>query len=194
MHFLRTFAKAVDRLNNGLGAIIHWLTLIMVIVGAYNAIARYLTRYMGVALSSNALYEAQWYIFSMIFLMGAAYGLVRDAHVRVDVVYARLTDKGRAMIDLAGTLLFLLPFSIMMLWVSYPAVRNSWGIREVSPDPGGLARYPIKTLILFSFALLVLQGLSQLVKQIAILRGETPPEVAPVIPGEEPDVRHGEGI
>jgi len=193
MRFLRTFSTAVDRLNGGLGAIIHWLTLIMVLVGAYNAIARYLTRYVGVALSSNALYELQWYIFSLIFLMGAAYGLERDAHVRVDVVYAKFGPKGRAWIDMAGTVLFLLPFSVLMLWVSYPAVRNSWRIREVSPDPGGLARYPIKTLILFSFFLLVLQGLSQIVKQVAILRGEVPPGVEPMV-DDEPDVRHGEGI
>jgi TRAP-type mannitol/chloroaromatic compound transport system permease small subunit len=170
MHFLRRLAHAVDALNNRIGASIRWLSLIMILVGAFNAIARYLTRYTGFALSSNAYFDLQWYFFSLIFLLGAAYGLEHDVHVRVDVLYARLSRKGRAWIDLAGTVLFLIPFSVMMLWVSWPAVRNSWSIRETSPDPGGLPRYPIKTVILLSFGLLLLQALSQLVKQVDVLR------------------------
>ena len=191
MFLLRTFSQTIDRLNSGLGAILNWLTLIMVLVGAYNAVARYLTRFMGVALSSNALYELQWYIFSVIFLMGAAYGLHRDVHVRVDVVYERFGPKGRAWIDLLGTVLLLIPFCVLMLWVSFPAVRNSWSIRETSPDPGGLSRYPIKTLILVSFGLLVLQGLSQVVKQVMVLREEAPGDVSATV--DDPDLRHGEG-
>jgi len=194
MHLLRSLSLAIDRLNGGIGRLIRWLALVMVLVGAYNAIARYLTKYTAATLSTNALYELQWYLFSVIFLLGAAYALDRDVHVRVDVLYARLSDKGRAWTDLLGTLLFLLPFSVLMLWVSYPAVRNSWSIREVSPDPGGLPRYPIKALILVSFTLLFLQGVSQAIKQVAILRGEVPPEGIDERPGEGPDVRHGEGV
>lgn len=171
MPFLRRLSRAIDALNNRIGAAIRWLALIMILVGAFNAIARYTTRYTGVALSSNAYLDLQWYFFSLIFLLGAAYGLERDVHVRVDVLYARLSRKGRAWIDLAGTVLFLIPFSVLMLWVSWPAVRNSWAIRETSPDPGGLARYPIKTVILLSFGLLLLQALSQLLKQVDVLRG-----------------------
>lgn len=191
MRTLLRFASGVDRLNNSIGTAVRWLVLAMVAVGAFNAVARYLTRYTGVSLSSNALFELQWYLFSIVFLLGAAYGIERDIHVRVDILYAQLTEKGRAWIDLLGTLLFLLPFSLLMLWVSWPAVRNSWRIREVSPDPGGLARYPIKTLILVSFGLLVLQGLAQIVKHTAVIRGVVPP---PVEPDEGPDVRHGEGV
>jgi len=180
MSFLRRFSAAVDGLNDRIGASIRWLALIMVLVGAFNAIARYLSRYAGVALSSNAYLDLQWYFFSLIFLLGAAYGLNHDVHVRVDVLYSRLSRKARAWIDLAGTVLFLLPFALVMLWVSWPAVRNSWSIHETSPDPGGLPRYPIKAVILISFALLVLQGLSQVVKQVEIIRGggasEAPPE------------------
>jgi len=171
MPFLRRFSAAIDSLNDRIGTTIRWLALIMVLVGAFNAIARYATRYTGVALSSNAYLDLQWYFFSLIFLLGAAYGLNRDVHVRVDVLYARLSRKARAGIDLVGTALFLLPFSLLMLWVSWPAVRNSWSIREASPDPGGLPRYPIKAVILVSFVLLVLQGASQIVKQIEVLRG-----------------------
>ena len=171
MQTLRTLAGAVDRLNQRLGSVLRWLALLMLLMGAYNAVARYLTRYAGVSLSSNALNEAQWYLFSVIFLLGAAYGLKVDAHVRVDVLYGRVSERARGWIDLLGTVLFLIPFTLVMLWVSYPTVRNSWVIREVSPDPGGLPRYPIKALILVSFALLLLQGLSQTVKAVDRIRG-----------------------
>ena len=185
MSFLRRFSAFVDGLNDRIGAAIRWLVLIMVLVGAFNALARWLTRYTSVSLSSNAYLDLQWYMFSLIFLLGAAYGLNHDVHVRVDVLYSRLSKKARAWIDLAGTVLFLLPFSAVMLWVSWPAVANSWSIREVSPDPGGLARYPIKAVIIISFALLLLQGLSQLAKQIEVIRGgeEASPEP------EDPEVR-----
>jgi len=170
--FLRRASAAIDALNDRIGLGIRWLALIMVLLGAFNAVARYLTRYVGVSLSSNAYLDLQWYLFSLIFLLGAAYGLRHDVHVRVDVLYSRLSPKARAWIDLAGSVLFLLPFSVLMLFVSWPAVRNSWAIHETSPDPGGLPRYPIKTVILLSFVLLVLQGFSQIVKQVMILRGE----------------------
>lgn len=171
MTLLRRLSSGVDALNDRIGAAIRWLALVMVLLGAYNAVARYLTRHTGLSLASNAFTEAQWYLFSLIFLLGAAYGLRHDVHVRVDVLFERLTPRARAWVDLAGTVLFLLPFCVLMLWVSWPAVRNSWMIRETSPDPGGLARYPIKAAILVGFLLLLLQGLSQLVKQVDVIRG-----------------------
>lgn len=193
MPFLRRFSAAVDGLNDRIGAAIRWLALVMVLVGAFNAIARYLTRYTGVALSSNAYFDLQWYFFSVIFLLGAAYGLNQDVHVRVDVLFSRLGRKAQAVIDLAGTVLFLIPFSVLMLWVSWPAVRNSWAVRETSPDPGGLPRYPVKALILVCFVLLVLQGLSQAIKQIDILRGppDEPAEAPGTVPGPPGDHGHG---
>lgn len=186
MHILKRMAAAIDGLNDRIGAVIRWLALIMVLVGAFNALARYATRYTDVSLSSNAYLDLQWYFFSLIFLLGAAYGLNHDVHVRVDVMYERLSRKARAWIDLAGTVLFMLPFSLLMLYVSWPAVRNSWSIREVSPDPGGLPRYPIKAVILVGFVLLVLQGFSQIVKQVEILRGGDP------LPAGRPDVPEGD--
>ncbi len=171
MHLLKRASAAIDGLNNWIGSAIRWLALVMVLVGAFNALARYTTRFTGLSLSSNAYLDLQWYFFSLIFLLGAAYGLNQDVHVRVDVLYSTLSKKAQAWIDLAGTILFMLPFSILMLYVSWPAVRNSWSIREVSPDPGGLPRYPIKAVILIGFGLLVLQGFSQLVKQVEIIRG-----------------------
>ena len=155
-----------------IGAAIRWLTLVMVLVGAGTAILRYSARGLELSLNLTPGTEFQWYLFSLIFLLGAAYGLNHDVHVRVDVMYERLTRKRRALIDLVGTTVFLIPFSLVMLYVSWPAVVNSFSIREASPDPGGLPRWPIKIVILISFALLVLQGLSQIVKQIDVLRGE----------------------
>jgi len=169
-HLLR-LSSAIDRLNDRIGAVVQWLTLAMVLIGSFNAVARYATRYTDVSLSSNAYIDAQWYLFSLIFLLGAAWGLRVDAHVRVDVVYSRLSEKAKAWIDLVGSVLFLVPFCVLMLWVSFPAVRASWSIRETSPDPGGLPRYPIKAVILICFGLLLVQALSEIVKRVAILRG-----------------------
>ena len=171
MRILRKISRLIDALNDRIGVAIRWMALFMVVIGAVSAVVRYFARSQGWTPNLTPATEIQWYLFSIIFLLGAAYGLNHDVHVRVDVMYERMTPKVQAWIDLCGTLLFLLPFSIMMLYVSYPAVRSSWDIKETSPDPGGLARWPIKMLILVSFALLVLQGLSQLVKQIEVIRG-----------------------
>jgi TRAP-type mannitol/chloroaromatic compound transport system permease small subunit len=164
-----------------------WLTLVMVLVGSFNALARYFGRWAGVNLSSNAWLELQWYLFSLVFLLGAAHTLERGAHVRVDVLYGRLSLRARAWIDLLGALLFLVPFTLFALWVSWPAVRNSWAIREGSGDPGGLPRFPIKTAILVGFGLLLVQGLSEAVKAAARLRaGATPAEPIASEPADEP--------
>ena len=171
MRSLLRLSRAIDGLNERIGLFVGWLILAMVLIGAYNAVVRYLGRYFGTDLSSNAYLELQWYFFSLVFLLGASYTLQRDVHVRVDLFYGQLSDRGRAWIDLVGTVVLMLPFTIVALWLSWPSVRNSWAVREVSPDPGGLARYPIKTVILVAFALLILQGISQAIKQLAILRG-----------------------
>ena len=186
---LLRFSGAVDRMNDKIGSWIQWLTLFMIIVGAVNALLRYATRFAGVSLSSNAFIDLQWYMFSLVFLLGAAWGLNNGAHVRVDVWYERLRPRTQAIIDLAGHVLFLIPFSLVMLYVSWPPVRNSWSIRETSPDPGGLARYPIKTVILICFALLALQGVSEVIKKVAFLRGDLPSkgstQASGVAPGAE---------
>src|SRR5690606_6001534 len=113
-------AAAIDRVTGAVGRAVAWLTVLMTAVGAFNAIARYLGRFIGVNLASNAWLELQWYLFSVIFLLGAAWVLREDAHVRVDVFYSRLSARGQALIDLLGTLLLLIPFSAFVLWVSIP--------------------------------------------------------------------------
>ena len=166
---LQRISAAIDRLNDRIGSAIQWLALVMVVIGAFNAIARYMDQYTGMSLSSNAYLDLQWYFFSLIFLMGSAYGLNHDYHVRVDVMYARLSRRARAWIDLTGSVLFLVPFAVLMFWISWGWVVRSWTILETSADPGGLPRYPIKSVVLVSFLLLLLQALSQIVKNAAIL-------------------------
>lgn len=174
-------SRAIDRLNGAIGRFVGWLTLAMVLIGAYNAVVRYLGGYLGRNLSSNAYLELQWYLFSLVFLLGASYTFRQGAHVRVDLLYGRLAERGRAWIDLVGTLALMMPFTLFALWLSWPSVRNSWAVREVSPDPGGLARYPIKSMILLAFVLLALQGISQVIRQVAVLRGARRPRAG----GEE---------
>lgn len=165
----RAFARAVDRLTGAVGRFVSWFVLAMVLIGAYNALARYLGRFTGTNLSSNLYLELQWYLFSLIFLLGAGYALKENAHVRVDVLYGRLGRRARAWIDAAGAAVMLLPFCAFLLWVSWPSVSNSWEIREVSPDPGGLPRYPLKAFIIVCFVLLTAQGLAQLAKDASQL-------------------------
>ena len=184
MTTLRRITAAIDAMNERIGAVIRWMALAMVLIGAIGAVLRYFARGLGLALNLTPWIEAQWYLFSVIFLMGAAYGLHHDAHVRVDVMYERVSVKTRAWIDLVGTFVFLIPFSLMMLYVTFPAVKASWDVREVSPDPGGLPRWPIKALILVSFVLLLLQALVEIVRRVDIIRGvETGEATAP-----EPEV------
>lgn len=185
MNALLRLSRLIDRFTGGLGRAVGWLCLLMVIIGAGNAVARYAGRFTGSNLTSNALLEAQWYLFSALFLLAAADTLRRDAHVRVDVLFGRLSARGKAAIDVAGTLLFLLPFCGFALWVCWPSVAASWAVMEQSPDPGGLPRYPIKSLIIASFWLLIIQGVSELIKKLAVLTGHAapgepgPPEVSP---------------
>lgn len=171
MHGWLKFAKIVDALNEQVGRLMYWLAFAMILLGAYNATVRYLGQYIGTNLSSNAYLEAQWYLFGTVFMLGAAYTLKHNAHVRVDIMYGRLSPKGQAWIELAGTLVFLLPFSILILWLSLSWVGFSWKFHEMSPNPGGLPRYPIKTIVPIAFVLLILQGLSQAIKAIAVIRG-----------------------
>ena len=149
MRALLALSRAIDALSEGVGRIIVWLVLVVSLLSAGNALMRYAFRY-----SSNAYLEAQWYLFSLIFLLGGAYALKHNAHVRIDLVYGRLSKRTQAWIDLVGTLLFL--------------------IREMSPDVGGLPRWPIKIALPVGFALLALQGLSELIKRLAFLTGHLP--------------------
>jgi len=169
---LLALSRWIDRINSLIGQLASGLLLLMIAVGGWNVVGRYVGQAVGQNLSSNALIETQWYLFSVVFLMGAAYTLRRDDHVRVDVLYSRWNERQQARANLIGTLLFLLPFAALTLWFSWEWVLASWRIGEQSPDPGGLPRYPVKTLILLSFISLFFQGISEAIKNVARLRAD----------------------
>lgn len=178
---LLPIARSIDRFTNAIGKLAYWLVLVMIGVGVWNVLGRYVGNAIGQNLSSNALIETQWYLFDVVFLLGAAYTLQHNEHVRVDVFYARWSRRRKALADLIGTLFFLLPFSVLVIGFSWGAVSKSWAVRETSPDPGGLIRYPIKAMIIVSFVLLILQGISDAIKNWAIYTGQLPehPPMAP---------------
>ena len=171
MNSLLKVAGVIDWLTQQVGRIMYWLGLVMILFGVYNAAVRYIYSYLGRNLSSNAYLDIQWYLFGAMFLLGAAYGLRHNAHVRVDIIAGRLSVRAQTWIELLGTVLFLLPFCAIVLWFSLDWVSISWQVKEASPNPGGLARYPIKLVVPAAFALLLLQGLSQLIKCVAVLTG-----------------------
>jgi TRAP-type mannitol/chloroaromatic compound transport system permease small subunit len=152
----------------------------MVAFGVYNALTRWSGRFIGIDLSSNGFIEAQWYLFTLLFLLGAAYTLKHNEHVRVDVFYGRLNRRGQAWIDLLGTLFLLLPFCIFGIVFTWSGVVESWQLSEVSPDPGGLPRYPLKAVVPLAFLLLIVQAVSEVVRRIATLkRGAEDSETKP---------------
>lgn len=176
MQTLLRLAQLIEALNERVGQFTFWLVLLSALVSAGNATMRYLFRY-----SSNAYLELQWYMFALIFLWAAGYTLKHQGHVRVDVFYGRLSKRGQAWVDLLGTLFFLLPFTALVIWLSWPLVTESIRVREMSPDAGGLPRWPIKLAFLVGMVLLALQGISEFIKRLAFLTGhlEAPTEEAP---------------
>ncbi|MFQ4140637.1 TRAP transporter small permease subunit [Chlorogloeopsis sp. ULAP02] len=172
MEKLLKLSRIIDACNERIGRYTSWLVLVMVTLGVWNVIGRWLGRFSGSNLTSNAYIEAQWYIFDLVFLLGAAYALKHNEHVRVDVFYSNWQPKRKALADFVGTVFFLIPFCIMVIIFSWDAIVASWRIWETSPDPGGLPRYPIKAMIIVGFVLLIFQGISEAIKNLAILTGE----------------------
>ncbi|MBI3530024.1 MAG: TRAP transporter small permease subunit [Betaproteobacteria bacterium] len=169
MKFLLTISHAIDALNERVGRTVLWLVLVMALVSASNALARYLFN-----LSSNAWLELQWYLFAAIFLLCAGYTLLHNAHIRIDVVSSRLTRRAQAWIDVFGTLFFLLPVSLYIMCLAWPIFVNAWVSGEMSSNAGGLIRWPARLIVPVGFFLLSLQGVSELIKRIAFLKGLIP--------------------
>jgi TRAP-type mannitol/chloroaromatic compound transport system permease small subunit len=169
MKRLLSLSRRIDWVNEHIGRFVYWLILVTVLISAGNAITRKLLN-----LSSNALLEVQWYLFSAVFLLGAGYTLLRNEHVRIDVLSQQWSPRARAWIDILGTVLFLLPMGVIMVRFSWPMFIDSFAHHEVSVNAGGLLRWPVKLLIPVGFCLLCLQGLSELIKRIAFLQGMAP--------------------
>ena len=182
MNSLLRLSRAIDALNRRVGRSALWLVLFAVLISAINAVTRKLFN-----LSSNAFLELQWYLFSAIFLLGAGYTLLHNEHVRIDVISGRLSPRTRAVVDIVGTLFFLLPMALIILKLSWPLFVDAFWSGEVSSNAGGLTRWPVKLLIPAGFALLALQGISELIKRAAFLAGRAPdPLAARRLTGSEP--------
>ncbi len=170
--FLR-ISSAIDRVSDALGKLVGILTLMMVLVGALNASLRYAGQFVGQKLTPDTSLDIQWNLFSMIFLLGAPYALRRGVHVRVDVLYGRFSGRVKAWLELVGTVLLLLPLCITMLWFSWPSIRTAWDVGERMSNAGAWPVYPIKSCILLGFALLIVQACSEMIKNVAYLRGKS---------------------
>jgi TRAP-type mannitol/chloroaromatic compound transport system permease small subunit len=171
VRFLLSLSRGIDDVTTLIGRIAWWLTLVMVLIGVTNVVTRYVGRTVGVALGGTEYIVLQTYAYNLVFLLGAAYVFRNDGHVRVDIIYGSLSRRARAWIDIAGTLAFLVPFSLMGLLLSDRYVATSWRQHEVNLNAGGIPIYPIKTVILVAFALLLAQALSELIKNAAFLAG-----------------------
>ncbi|TMG79295.1 MAG: TRAP transporter small permease subunit [Betaproteobacteria bacterium] len=172
MKALLGFSRAIDALNEQVGRLVYWCVLITVLVSAANATSRY-----ALNMASNAWLELQWYLFAAVFLLCAGYTLLHNEHIRIDVVSGQLSRRAQMWIDVFGLLVFLLPMSLFIMWLSWPIFMNAWTSGEISGSAGGLIRWPARLLVPLGFALLSLQGLSELIKRIAYLRGLIPDPV-----------------
>ena len=164
MRILLSFSTLIDAMNEKIGLICNWLVLLACIVSAGNAMVRY-----AYDKSSNAWLEAQWYMFAVIVMFGAAYTLRKNEHVRVDIFYMTLSRRGQLWVDILGTLVFLIPTCTILAWLSWPFFIQSFNVLEHSSNAGGLVRWPIKLVLPLGFALVALQGISELIKRVAFL-------------------------
>ncbi|HET7730915.1 MAG TPA: TRAP transporter small permease subunit [Usitatibacter sp.] len=172
MKALLAASRLIDAMNERIGKAVYWLVLVAVLVSAGNAIVR-----KGFNVSSNAYLELQWYLFSAMFLLCAGYTLLRNEHVRIDVLAGRLSHRAQAWIDVLGTLFFLLPMAVAFVYFSWPVAVRTFVHGEISTNAGGLPIWPARALVPIGFTLLALQGISELIKRIAFLAGAGPDPV-----------------
>lgn len=169
MQALLKVSRAIDAVSEFVGRSVIWLVLAAVLISAINAVAR-----KALNVGSNAYLELQWYLFAAVFMLGAGYAFLRNAHVRIDFVSAQLSPRARNWIDIAGIVLFLGPLCGLMVTLSWPLFLNAWHSGEMSQNAGGLIRWPVLLLIPAGMGLLLAQALSELIKRVAFLRGKGP--------------------
>ena len=166
---LLRISALIDALNERVGKAVYWLVLMAVLVSAGNAIIRKVFN-----MSSNAFLEAQWYLFAAVFLLCSGFTLLRNEHVRIDVIVGRLSPRAQAAVDVFGTLFFLLPMAILFIYLSWPVFVRTYTHGEISTNAGGLMIWPARLLVPIGFTLLAAQGISELIKRIAFLAGKGP--------------------
>ena len=169
MQALLKISQAIDWLNAQVGKVVIWLIFAATLISALNAVVRKVFNY-----SSNAYLEVQWYLFAWAFLVAAGYTLLHREHVRIDVLNSRLPKKAQVWIDIIGFAFFLTPLCLLVLWLGVPMLIDKYASGEVSPNTGGLIRWPVWLALPVGFGLLLLQGWSELIKRIAFLRGQGP--------------------
>jgi TRAP-type mannitol/chloroaromatic compound transport system permease small subunit len=185
---LLTLSAVIDRVNEIIGKAVSWLILVAVLVSATNAVIR---KTMNV--SSNAWLELQWYLYGAAFLLAAAYTLKENEHIRIDIAYGAFSRRVQHWIDLFGHVFFLMPFVVLMLYLFVPYVSMSVRSGEVSNNSGGLVIWPAKALLLAGFTLLFLQGISEIIKKIAVMRGIID-DPTPFISAHEAAEKEGEAL
>ena len=167
MQILERFVCVIDGLSDKIGRLVGWLTTLMVLVVFYDTVMRYAFNKGNVALQ-----ELEWHLFAIVFLIGAAYTLKEEGHVRVDIIFVNLSEKTKAWVDFLGIFIFLIPFCVAVILSTQGFILNSWAVREISPDPGGLpARYLLKAMIPLGFFLLIVQGFSEAAKKFMVITG-----------------------
>lgn len=174
MGLLLGLSRIIDRVNTMIGRAAAWLILVAVVVSAVNAVVR-----KAFDISSNGWLELQWYLFGAVVLLCAGYTLLRNEHIRIDILVARLPKRARDWIEIFGIVFFLMPFALIHIWHGVPFFLHSFQQHEYSSDAGGLILWPAKLLIPVGFTLLALQGVSELIKRIAIVAGKLPEAAAP---------------
>ena len=179
MSLLLSLSRLIDGLSTLIGKLAMWMILATTLISAGNAIIR-----KTVGTSSNAWLEIQWYLFAAVFLLGAGYAFMKNAHVRIDFVSSKFSDRTRNWIDIGGILIFLFPLCYMMATLAWPVLAQAYESGEVSTNAGGLIRWPVYALIPLGFALLMLQGLSELIKRAAFLTGDGPDALSHTGPSE----------
>lgn len=160
-------SKLIDGLNDRLGRVANWMVLAAALISAANAMSRY-----AFDISSNAYLEIQWYLFAAIVMLGASHTLRMNEHVRVDIIYTHLSERGKEWLDLVGTAVFLVPSMLVIAYYSWPFFMQSWSVQEISGNAGGLLRWPVKFLVPLGFTLVALQGVSEIIKRAASLHGD----------------------
>jgi len=169
MNFLLSLSKQIDRLSEWVGRWVAWLVLFAVLISTGNALMR-----KAFNMSSNAFLEIQWYLFAAVFLLASGYTLLRQEHVKIDVVSGRFSKRTQIWIDIVGICVFLLPFTYMIIKLAMPLVLNAYATQEVSSNAGGLIRWPVFALLPIGMLLLAMQAVSELIKRIAFLQGRIP--------------------